>query len=149
MNIIGTVRDILTRKGKQVWSIRPDATVFDALKLMSEKNLGALLVMESGQLLGVMSERDYARKIVLVGKSSKETLVREIMSADLVCVTPQSTIDECMRLMTDKRMRHLPVVQNDQVVGVISIGDLVNWIISAQQVALDQLEGYITGKYFG
>lgn len=145
MNAIGTVGDILSRKGSQVWTIAPEATVFDCLHLMSEKNVGALLVMDQGVLVGLLSERDYARKIALVGKSSRETRVRDIMTRDVKCATPASTVEECLQIMTDKRFRHLPVLAASRVVGVVSIGDLVNWIISVQETAIDQLEGYITG----
>jgi len=149
MNVVGTVNDVLKVKGKKVWSISPDATVFDAVRTMSEKNVGALIVMEEGKLAGLISERDYARKIVLMGKTSKQTPVRGIMIHHVICTTPESTVQECMRIMTDKRIRHLPVMQGEEVAGLVSIGDLVNWIISTQQVLLDQMESYMTGKYPG
>jgi CBS domain-containing protein len=147
MKAVGTVSDILARKGKAVWTIAPNAAVYEALAVMAERNVGALLVLEGDQLVGLMSERDYARKIVLLGKTSKRTRVREIMSEQLVCVACGSTVEECMRLMTDKRIRHLPVKEGDRVEGIISIGDLVNWIIPAQESIIDQLEGYIAGQY--
>jgi CBS domain-containing protein len=147
MKAVGTVSDILARKGRVVWTIAPNAAVYDALAVMAERNVGALLVLEGDRLVGLMSERDYARKIVLLGKTSKRTRVREIMSEQLVCVACGSTVEECMRLMTDKRIRHLPVVEGDRVEGIISIGDLVNWIIPAQESIIDQLEGYIAGQY--
>lgn len=147
MSFVGIVNDILARKGRAVWSVPPDVSVFEAVKLMSTKNVGALLVMENDKLLGMISERDYARKIVLVGKASRQTPVHEIMIREVMTTTPQSTVADCMRIMTDKRVRHLPVLEGDLVVGIISIGDLVNWIISAQQVMINQLENYISGKY--
>jgi CBS domain-containing protein len=149
MNVSGTIDSILNQKGKQVWAIDPDATVFEAVKLMADKNVGALLVMRGEKLVGIFSERDYTRKVVLRGKSSRETAVKEIISAPVVSVEPTYTVEDCMRIMTDHRFRHLPVVEADKVVGVVSIGDLVNWIISAQNMALNQMEDYITGKYPG
>ena len=119
--------------------------VFDAIQMMAEKNVGALLVTENDKLVGIISERDYTRKVAIKGKSSKQTLVREILSTQVVHVSPMHTIDECMRLMTDHRVRHLPVLDGEKIVGVVSIGDLVNWIISAQSTTIHQLETYITG----
>jgi len=139
------ISSLLHHKGSTVWSVSPESTVFDAIKLMADKNVGALLVMSGPKLVGVFTERDYARKIVLQGKSSKETRVREVFSRDVVTVTPDDSVDECMRLMTEKRVRHLPVMRNEQVAGVISIGDLVNWIISAQDATIAQMERYIAG----
>lgn len=147
MNISGTIDWILTQKGNRIWSIAPEATVYDAISLMSHKNIGALLVMKDDKLVGMISERDYTRKIALKGKSSKQTSVREITSTPVITVPPGSTVQECMRLMTEHRIRHLPVVDREKVIGVVSIGDLVNWTISAQNVALNQMEDYITGKY--
>lgn len=141
-----TTKLYLQRKGNQVWSTHPDASVFEALRSMAEKDIGALLVMESGQVVGMFSERDYARKVILEGKSSKETLVREIMTPQVVCVTPQHTIEECMAVMTEKRIRHLPVLEAGEVVGVISIGDVVKSIISEQEFVIEQLTNYITGE---
>ena len=141
-----TVGDLLRSKGGQVWTIGPEATVYEALTLMAEKDVGALLVVEGARLAGVLSERDYARKVVLKGKASRETLVREIMSAGVVTVRPEQTIDECMALMTSHRIRHLPVVEAGQLQGVISIGDVVKDIISEQEFMIEQLENYITGK---
>ena len=140
-----SVRHILEGKGNKVWSVTPDTTVFDALKLMSEKNLGAVLVQHEGHLDGIFSERDYARKIILKGKSSKETSVEEIMTANVVTVEPKQSIEECMALMTTQRVRHLPVVEGGKVVGVISIGDVVKSIISEQEDTIKHLENYITG----
>ena len=145
MNPSGTISDILHYKGTNVWSISPDSTVFEALQLMADKNVGALLVTEGERLVGIITERDYSRKVVLKGKSSKETEVREILSGNLIHVTPSHTVEECMRLMTDHRVRHLPVLDGRTIVGVISIGDLVNWIISAQTSTIEQLQTYIGG----
>jgi CBS domain-containing protein len=139
------VRDILETKGRDVWSIEPSALVYDAMKLMADKEVGALVVMEDATLAGIISERDYARKIILQGRSSLTTEVREIMTYRVVCTEPERSIEECMALMTDKRIRHLPVVEAGQVCGVISIGDLVKAIIAEQQFIIQQLERYITG----
>lgn len=149
MEIIGTVSDLLARKGHQVWSVPPTATVFDALRLMAEKNVGALLVVEGDRVVGIMSERDYARKIVLAGKSSRETPVTEILSDKLITAKPDHTVAECMQLMTEHRIRHLPVMDGDRLTGLVSIGDLVNWIISTQSTVIEQLENYISGQYPG
>ncbi len=139
------VRQILEVKGPAVWSVGPEATVYDALVLMAEKDVGALLVLKEDRLVGIFSERDYARKIVLRGKASKDTLVWEIMTDKVVWVRPEQTIDECMALMTNKRVRHLPVLEDDQLVGVISIGDVVKEIIAEQEFMIEQLENYISG----
>jgi len=142
----GQIQQILQHKGGNVWSVTPETKVFDAIKLMAEKNVGALLVTASGgKLLGILSERDYTRKVVLKGRSSKDTAVRDILSDHLVSVTPEHSVEDCMRLMTQHRIRHLPVLRGDTLVGVVSIGDLVNWIITEQQSAIHQLETYITG----
>jgi CBS domain-containing protein len=140
---------ILKDKGSQVHSIAADATVYEALQQLAEKNIGALVVMDGTELAGMFSERDYARKVILIGRSSKEMQVREIMSSPVVTVDPKTPVDECLFLMTSHRFRHLPVAQAGTVVGVLSIGDLVNWIISAQDFAIHQLEDYISGKYPG
>lgn len=145
MTHAGNIRDILSYKGGSVWSISPNSTVFQAIQLMAEKNIGALLVTESGKLIGIVSERDYTRKVALKGRSSKETSVRDILSGNLIQVTPDHTVEECLRLMTEHRVRHLPVLDGDKILGVISIGDLVNSIISAQHSTINQLETYITG----
>lgn len=149
MDTVGKVEDILKTKGNQVWSIPPESTVFEAINLMAEKNVGALLVMEKGRLMGVVSERDYTRKVILQGRASKQTSVREIISAQVIYVDPQASVQECMRLMVTHRIRHLPVIQQGDVVGVVSIGDLVNWIISSQQSTIHQLHSYIAGQYPG
>ena len=141
-----TVRDLLRIKGNEVWSIAPDASVYEALTLMAEKDIGALLVLDGGQLAGILSERDYARKIVLKGKASRETAVREIMTGKVMWTRPEQTIEECMALMTNKRIRHLPVLDEGRLIGVISIGDVVKSIISEQEFMIEQLENYITGK---
>jgi CBS domain-containing protein len=136
---------LLHHKGAALWSITPELTVFEAIKLMAEKNIGALLVLSGGKLVGVFTERDYTRKIALQGKKSKETQVREVLSSKIVSVTPQHTVEECMKLMTENRVRHLPVLENEKVTGIVSIGDLVNWTISAQDAAIAQMEQYIAG----
>lgn len=139
------VRDILEVKGRDVWSIGPDASVFDALKLVAEKDLGALVVLDGGNLVGIISERDYARKVVLLGRASPTTQVKEIMTTDVVCVDPEQNVNECMAVVTEKRIRHLPVLENGKLIGLISIGDLVKSIITEQQFIIEQLERYITG----
>ncbi len=144
-----TVLSILKTKGRAVWSVHPEATVYDALALMAEKDVGALVVLSDQRLVGMFSERDYARKLILHGRASRDTLVREVMSAPVVTATPDQTVEECMRVMTRHRIRHLPVVDAGTLVGVVSIGDLVNSIISAQAETIQQLSGYIAGKYPG
>ena len=147
MEIPGTVSEILTHKPPEVWSVGPDSMVFQAIQLMAEKNVGALPVLEGTGLIGIISERDYARRVILMGRSSRDTPVREIMSRNLLVAELDDTIVDCMRVMTNRKIRHLPVLQGRELVGIISIGDLVNWIISAQSSAIDQLEKYITGAY--
>jgi CBS domain-containing protein len=149
MNLAGTVRSILQHKGQEVYSLPPEATVYNALEMMAEKSTGALLVIGQGKLLGVISERDYARKGILQGRMSKQTPVSEIMVSPAIVVTLDSTVEECMRMMTNHRIRHLAIVDHDKVVGVVSIGDLVKSIISAQAEAIDRLQDYISGKYPG
>jgi len=139
------VSSILHQKSSALWSVGPQATVFDAIKLMADKNIGALPVISGGSLVGIFTERDYTRKIALAGKSSKDTQVWEIISKEVLTAAPDETVEECMRLMTEHRIRHLPVIQNRELVGMISIGDLVNWIISAQNAAIEQMEQYIAG----
>lgn len=139
------VRDILEVKGRDIWSIGPDASVYDAMKLMADKEIGALIVMEGANLAGIISERDYARKVILKGRSSKSTQVKEIMTPRVVYTHPEQNIEECMAVMTDKRVRHLPVIDEGRLVGVISIGDLVKSIISEQKFIIEQLERYIRG----
>lgn len=145
--MVETVRSILSRKGSQVWQTSPEATVYDALVMMAEKSVGALPVVSGGRLVGVISERDYARKVVLHGKSSPDTRVSEIMTGPPITVTPDHHVDDCMRIMTQHRVRHLPVLEEDRLVGLVSIGDLVNSIISVQAAKIDQLSAYIQGKY--
>ncbi|MCP4140490.1 MAG: CBS domain-containing protein [Chloroflexi bacterium] len=143
-----TVKEILSEKGHEVWSISPDTTVFDALSSMSEKGVGALIVLDDKKVVGFFSERDYARKVTLAGKSEKTLPVKEIMTKRVVFVKPENTTEECMALMTDKRIRHLPVVvDDDELIGIISIGDIVNAIISKQEYVIEQLGNYITGSY--
>jgi CBS domain-containing protein len=138
-----TVQQLLDSKHHRLVSVSPDTTVLDALRLMAEKEIGAVLVLHGEQLAGIFSERDYARKVVLQGKSSKDTPVREIMTDEVVCVRPEQTIEDCMGLMTDKRIRHLPVLEHEKVVGVISIGDVVKEMLSEQEFVIKQLESYI------
>jgi CBS domain-containing protein len=140
-----TVRQLLRAKGHDVWHIAPDASVYDALKLMADKEVGALLVLEGEDLIGIISERDYARKVILKEKSSMDTPIKEIMTHEVISVRPEQTLQECMALMTDKRIRHLPVLENDQLIGIISIGDVVKAIISQQEFMIEQLERYIEG----
>ena len=145
-----TIAQLLDQKGHDVWSVSPDSTVLEALSVLAEKRIGALLVMEEDRLVGICSERDYARKVILEGRSSRNTPVREIMTAAVLCGRPQQTVEECMALMTDRRIRHLPIVEGndaegEDVVGVISIGDLVKAIIAEQAFVIEQLEHYIHG----
>jgi len=147
VNLHDSVDRILRQKGSGVFSISPDATVYEALEMLEEKNVGALLVMAGDNLVGLLSERDYIRKVKLKGHSSTDLKVEVIMSSPVVTVDSKTTVDECMRCMTNKRCRHLPVVDEGKVVGVVSIGDLVNWIMSVQDVTIHQLEDYICGKY--
>ena len=135
------------KKDSSVWSIGPNATVIDAIRLMDEKNVGALPVVDNGKLVGIVSERDYTRKVFLKGKSSKETPVKEIMTEQLVTVNPRDSVTECMRIITEKRVRHLLVLEGADLVGILSIGDVVNWLISAQAATINNLERYITGDY--
>jgi CBS domain-containing protein len=141
----GSINEILDHKGTTVWTVAPDTTVFEAIQMMSNKNVGALLVTERDKLIGIISERDYTRKVALKGKSSKELKVSEILSEQVLSVSPRHSIEECMRLMTENRVRHLPVLDGEKITGVVSIGDLVNWIISAQSTTIRQLETYISG----
>jgi CBS domain-containing protein len=149
MKSVDTIESVLKLKGRQVLSVAPTATVYEAIEKMSEKSVGSLLVMSEGQLAGILSERDYARKVILKDRSSKQTQVREIMTTPVITVTPRDTVEECMRTMTENRIRHLPVVDRDRVVGVISIGDMVNWIITAHEETIGHLQSYIAGQYPG
>ena len=141
-----SVKQILQDKENEVWKVTPDTTVFDALELMAEKNIGALLVLEADKLIGIFSERDYARKVILKGKASRNTHIKEIMSTKVLYVGPDQSIEECMALMTDKRIRHLPVLAGDELLGIISIGDVVKAIISEQEITIHWLEKYISGE---
>jgi CBS domain-containing protein len=145
MKIAGTISGILARKGSTVWSIAPAATVFDAIGLMADKNIGALPVVENDRLIGIISERDYTRKVILKGKSSQETRVEEIMTRELVTADPSDSVVDCMRVMTEEKVRHLPVIRGAKIVGLLSIGDLVKSVISAQAETINNLEQYLTG----
>jgi CBS domain-containing protein len=147
MKSIGTVSAVLHHKGSTIWSVPAEATVFEAIKIMADKNIGALLVMADGKLAGVFTERDYTRNVALQGKSSKEARVREVISREIISVGLHHSVEDCMKLMTDHRVRHLPVVEAEKVVGLVSIGDLVNWIISTQSAQIDQMAQYISGGY--
>jgi len=140
------ISSLLHQKTSVLWSVTPDTTVFDAIRLMAEKNIGALPVLAAERLVGVFTERDYTRKVALMGKTSKETRVREVIAREILTVTPDDSVEDCMRLMTENRVRHLPVVEGTNVVGIVSIGDLVNWIISAQNATIEQMEQYIAGS---
>ncbi len=140
------IRQLLQEKGTDVWVVASDISIFEALQLMAEKNIGALLVVDADKLIGILSERDYARKVALEGKSSRKTLVEEIMTQTVASVGPDQTIQECMELMTEKHIRHLPVLENEKLVGMISIGDIVKAVISEQQFVIEQLESYIAGS---
>jgi len=142
---MGTVNEILKRKGRDVWSVPPDWMFIDALRHMAEKDVGALLVMDGTKLVGIVTERDYARKIALAGKSSRDTPVRDVMTTRVLCARPDQTVEECMALMTDKRARHLPILDHKQVIGLVSIGDLVKATIREQQFVIEQLQQYISG----
>lgn len=149
MKPLDTLDSVLRFKGRQVWSIAPTATVYEAIERMSDKGVGALLVLSGERLVGIISERDYARKVILRDRSSKDTPVWEIMTDPVITTGPKTTVEECMRIMTEKRIRHLPVVEGERVMGVVSIGDLVNWTITAHEETIGQLQGYIEGRYPG
>ncbi|HUD49165.1 MAG TPA: CBS domain-containing protein [Candidatus Baltobacteraceae bacterium] len=142
----GTIGTILHHKGAAVWSISPQATVFEAIQLLARKNIGALPVMEGDKLVGMFSERDYTRKVALEGKTSHNTRVRDVLSINVATIAANDSVEEAMRLMTEKHIRHLPVIEEGKMVGVVSIGDMVNWIISAQNATIDQLESYVSGR---
>jgi CBS domain-containing protein len=149
MEITTTIGSILNRKGFHVWSVSPSDTVFEAISMMAEKNVGALPVMEADRLVGMISERDYARKVILLGRGSRETVVSEIMTSTVTTVVAEDSVQACLQLMTENRIRHLPVMESGRLTGIISIGDCVNWIISAQTAAIDDLERFVTGAYPG
>jgi CBS domain-containing protein len=144
---VTTVQDVLDEKGHSVWTISPEAKVLSALKLMKEKNVGALIVTHRNKLVGILSERDYARKVILLGRTSLETPVKDIMTPGVYFASPETTTQECMAMMTKNRIRHLPVIHNDKLVGIISIGDIVRSVVSEQKTAIGHLEKYIMGKY--
>jgi CBS domain-containing protein len=143
------ISSLLHQKTSALWTVTPETTVFDAIKLMAEKNIGALPVLAAGRITGIFTERDYTRKVALLGKTSKETRVRDVIAHELTTVTTDDSVEDCMRLMTEKRVRHLPVVEGANMVGIISIGDLVNWIISTQNAHIEQMEQYIAGGIAG
>ena len=142
---MGKVRNILHNKGNVVYSVEPDMMVYRAIELMCEKNIGGLLIVENGKLVGIFTERDYARKLILKGKSSKDTPIKDLMTSNLVTVSPDTSIDDCMRVMTGRKIRHLPVLENGNLVGLISIGDVVHYVIEEQKSIIEHLEHYITG----
>ena len=147
ITISGTVRSVLKRKGSEIWSIAPNQTVYEAIERMAEKGVGALLVMSAGKPVGIISERDYARKVILRGQSSRTTLVNEIMTSPVIFATPEQGVEECMGIMTKSRIRHLPVMENEKVIGIVSIGDLVKWVVWEQEETIEQLQNYISAKY--
>ena len=149
MEIHGTVRDILQTNKGPIWTTTPDSTVYEAIGLMGEKNIGAVVVVEDGEVIGVLSERDYSRKVVLQGRTSRDTKVGEILSRPAITVRRKDGIEKCMQLMTENRIRHLPVMDEGELVGMISMGDLVNWVRQTQRHTILQLQGYSSGEYPG
>jgi len=149
MEITDTIRTVLKFKGHEVWTVQPEESVYEALRTMSDRGIGALLVLKGGKLVGLFSERDYARKVILMGRTSRETTVEEIMTSPVVSASPDETVKGCVHIMTAQRIRHLPIVESDRIVGLVSIGDLVSWIIQAQAETIGHLHTYIAGAYPG
>jgi CBS domain-containing protein len=147
MKMSGAVGAVVKRKGSELFSVTPEQTVYEAIEIMAEKSVGALLVMSDGELAGIVSERDYARKVILKGRSSKTTVIAEIMTTPVLTVNSNELVQECMEIMTRNRIRHLPVMENQKVVGVVSIGDLVKWVISEQEETIEHLHNYISARY--
>jgi len=147
MEIQGTVRDILHNKGAALWTTTPQSSVYDAIRVMGEHNIGALVVLEDGKVAGVFSERDYSRKVALQGRTSRDTFIAEILSRPAITVNPKDGVGICMELMTKNRIRHLPVLENETLVGLVSMGDIVNWMLQTQKHLIEQLQGYISGGY--
>ena len=147
MEITTAAKTLLDHKGRDIWTIAPAATVYEAIKMMSDKNVGALPVLDGTKIVGIISERDYMSKVVLKGKSSKDTPVRDIMTTEIITVTPDHNVSKCLEIVTEHHIRHLPVVDGDELLGIISIGDLVRWVIATQKMTIEQLEAYIAGGY--
>ena len=147
MRLADTIGMVLKEKSRDIWSLDPEALVYDAVEMMANKSVGALLVISNSKLVGIISERDYARKVILQERSSKQTRVKEIMTSPVIVVRPDHTVEDCMRFMTENRIRHLPVAENEKILGVVSIGDLVKWMVSAQAETIEQLQHYIAGSY--
>ena len=147
MELTGKIGSLLQRKGGQVWSLQATASVYDAIAMMAEKGVGALPILDAGTLIGIVSERDYARKVILMGRSSKDTPVTEIMSSPVISVSPSQPVEDCMHIITEMRIRHLPVTEGGKILGMVSIGDLVNWVITEQRETIQHLEAYIGANH--